>query len=383
MTSVGVGSKYSSMPKSKREKKAKIVPYAKGFHPRPSDQSLEAIGCGVVPSPELLPTPDHFPAIPDPTSIDDWLAQYNETGQTFKQFLDDCPWLSRRKWKYMKQRFVPSGSNIREKYPDGVICLLPIGRFDDVTAPSSADLAEYVRLFFCLPVQVLPAVELRQEADTVVWIDKKGGDEEEPRPVRLQCRFDRASGSTQLTVHSILTQLKQSIPDNALCLIGFTMSDLYDTKPDLFVAGMASGNRRVGVFSFYRYHPTLTFSTEFWYEIHSSVTVADEAETKQIVLQRSCKLIVHEIAHLMGVDHCIWFSCCMNGSGHIAEDFKQPMFLCPVDLHKLQTLCGFDVVSRYQGMLSFFVKHKMTEEAKWLQRRIAFITSTQRAHTPK
>ena len=361
------------MPKSKTVKKSMPIPYARGFHPRSSKESLKAIGCG-TPSRELVPSSDLFPAIPAPTSIDDWLAQYNETGQTYKQFLDDCPWLSSRKWKYMKQRFVPSGSTILEKYPDGVICLLPIGSFGEITAPSILDLAEYVRLFFCLPVQVLSGVELRHEDDKVFWIDPASGDESGPRPIKLQCRFDRKSGRTQLTVNSILTQLKHSIPDNALCLIGFTMSDLYDDKSDLFVAGMASGNRRVGVFSFYRYNPSLTFSTEFWHEVYQSASghvTADD--NKRIVLQRSCKLIVHEIAHLMGVDHCVWFSCCMNGSGHIAEDFKQPMFLCPVDLRKLQTLCGFDILSRYQGMLSFFLKHRMTDEAEWLQRRISFI----------
>ena len=26
----------------------------------------------------------------------------------------------------------------------------------------------------------------------------------------------------------------------------------------------------------------------------------------------------------------------------------QPIYLCPVDLHKLQHLCGFDVVERYK-----------------------------------
>ncbi|KAJ7369385.1 metallopeptidase [Desmophyllum pertusum] len=70
--------------------------------------------------------------------------------------------------------------------------------------------------------------------------------------------------------------------------------------------------------------------------------------------QRSCKLLVHEIAHLFGVNHCIWFSCCMNGSGHLSEDFAQPIYLCPVDLHKLQHLCGFDVVDRYRKLLEFF-----------------------------
>ena len=36
----------------------------------------------------------------------------------------------------------------------------------------------------------------------------------------------------------------------------------------------------------------------------------------------------------------------------------QPIYLCPVDLHKLQYLCGFDVIGRYKKVIicsSFFV----------------------------
>jgi hypothetical protein len=28
----------------------------------------------------------------------------------------------------------------------------------------------------------------------------------------------------------------------------------------------------------------------------------------------------------------------------------QPIYLCPVDLHKLQRLCGFDIVQRYRNV---------------------------------
>jgi hypothetical protein len=44
-----------------------------------------------------------FKPIPQPTSIDDWLAQYDEEGQTYKQFLLECPWLSTRKRKSVKK----------------------------------------------------------------------------------------------------------------------------------------------------------------------------------------------------------------------------------------------------------------------------------------
>lgn len=55
------------------------------------------------------------------------------------------------------------------------------------------------------------------------------------------------------------------MPDDALCLIGLTPYDLYGDESDLFVAGMASGNRCVAIFSLLRYDPALAFSKEFWY----------------------------------------------------------------------------------------------------------------------
>ncbi|ESO92355.1 hypothetical protein LOTGIDRAFT_79079, partial [Lottia gigantea] len=123
--------------------------------------------------------------------------------------------------------------------------------------------------------------------------------------------------------------------------------DLYADEPDLFVAGMAAGNHKVAVFSLNRYDPCLEFSKEFWFE-RQIVGGFTQKERKKLILQRSCKLVVHEICHILGIDHCIFYDCCMNGSGHLEEDFQQPMFLCPVDLHKLQTLCGFDIKKRYK-----------------------------------
>lgn len=191
----------------------------------------------------------------------------------------------------------------------------------------------------------------------------------------LEARFHATSGNYQLQGGSVLTMIKQTMPDDAICLMVLTMSDIYDTPPDLFVAGLAAGNHRVGVFSLRRYNPTLTFSKEHWYQI--TETNAGIGQIERTVLQRSCKLLVHEVAHLLGVDHCIWYSCCMNGSGHLAEDFRQSMHLCPVDLRKLQHLCGFDVVKRYQRLAGFFRTHKLAEEEKWVRRRLIFLRDGQ------
>ena len=157
--------------------------------------------------------------------------------------------------------------------------------------------------------------------------------------------------------------------------MALTMSDLYDTNSDLFVAGMAAGNHRVGVFSLKRYDPTVTFASDNWYDIITG-HVTNKEEQKTVLLQRSCKLLVHEIAHIFGIDHCIWYSCCMNGSGHLAEDFRQSMHLCPVDLRKLQTLIGFNVLERYQKLKEFFTKHKLETEREWTLKRIEFLTSS-------
>jgi len=65
----------------------------------------------------------------------------------------------------------------------------------------------------------------------------------------------------------------------------------------------------------------------------------------------------------------------MNGSGHLAEDFSQPMHLCPIDLRKLQTLVGFDVRHRYNELKTFYETHKMSEEVTWICRRLALMSN--------
>ena len=63
----------------------------------------------------------------------------------------------------------------------------------------------------------------------------------------------------------------------------------------------------------------------------------------------------HEICHLFCLSHCVYFSCAMNGSNHLEESNRRPMFLCPVCLVKLKsTKLNFDIKERYAEMLKFF-----------------------------
>ena len=374
------------MPKQRTLKSItprKSLPYARGFRPPSATRCIKAISHPSLPLDELpahlVPHQTSLSPLPKPTSIDDWLAQYKEPGQDFARFLSDNPWLSSRKWRQMTCDFNSKGKTITERYPGAAIYLVPLGSFD-TAAPAFSDLAEYVRLFYGLPVKSIDGVDLEFEKTSAVYLTREASPFSSSRrkqKLLLQLRYNRTTGHRQLQVGSILTALRQLIPADALFVVALTMEDLYDENPDLFVAGMAAGNHRVGMFSFHRYDPAITFSPEHWYDVKRKKTAAvKRREHKRLVLQRSCKLLVHELAHLLGVDHCIWYDCCMNGSGHLQEDFRQSMFLCPVDLNKLQRLCGFDVVARYRGMMGYFGRHELEEERGWVERRLGEITAS-------
>ncbi|XP_068701682.1 archaemetzincin-2-like isoform X2 [Montipora foliosa] len=368
----------------KRKRQRTEISFAPGFHLPTPKQSRNAVG--LSPIPKLFePGPEnvYFTKVPHPTCQDDWLAQYDEEGQSFKNFVRTCPWISGRKVKFVRQNFIPEGRNLKERYPNGKIYIEPLGDFNQSSSdcsPCIDDLADFTQRFYGLPVVILPVVSIKlpESKGGVVMCEKdlsvKAGARKSSRVhlKQLQLNYRWSQGHIQLKVDSIHALLRQHIPEDALCLIGLTMMDLFEDETDLFVAGLAAGNQRVAVFSFARYNPCLSFSTEHWYQIWCSKEL-DRLEKEKILLQRSCKLLVHEIAHLMGLEHCIWFSCCMNGSGHLSEDFAQPIYLCPVDLHKLQHLCGFDVVDRYRKLLEFFKRHNLTEEAQWCEARLLFV----------
>lgn len=377
------------MPKVKKPKLHKYkecVPYAKGFKPPSKTRQVNAIGLdGSIPC-ELNPASDpsgyeFFKSIPQPTNVNDWLAQYNEEGQTYKQFLSECPWLSTRKRKGSKQNFIPNGKNILERYPNGKIYIAPVGKIDGEIS-YFGELAKFAEIYLGIPVCILPQIEVNViiKDKKIYWTEDPGKDGQygasrrstRPKQHTLESRFHK--NRYQIGVPDLLHMLRQKLPDDAVCFIGLTMSDLFCDNTDLFVAGMAAGNHHVAIFSFHRYNPALSFSDADWYDIYKDIT-QEEDTIQRTMFHRSCKLLVHEINHLLGIDHCIFYDCCMNGSGHLTEDFCQPMHLCPVDLHKLQTLVGFNVVERYKSLLQFYNKHEMTKEKEWVEKRLNFIKS--------
>ena len=87
-----------------------------------------------------------------------------------------------------------------------------------------------------------------------------------------------------------------------------------------------------GVFSFNRYRPGR--------DGMAGSASMHAVQQKSLLLSRANKTAVHELGHMFGIGHCVHRQCCMNGSGHLREDFAIPEFLCPVDLAKFRAALG-------------------------------------------
>ncbi|KAJ7442676.1 hypothetical protein FB451DRAFT_99911 [Mycena latifolia] len=74
-------------------------------------------------------------------------------------------------------------------------------------------------------------------------------------------------------------------------------------------------------------------------------------------LGRACRTASHELGHCLGIDHCVYYACAMQGTASLREDGRQPPFLCPVDLAKLLHATGKTQESTYRAMLAFCDKH--------------------------
>jgi len=296
-----------------------------GAFERPSEnERLRALGNLFEEPPSLrqLLTPnDDFPPIATPRP-GDWLDEHPENGQTFEEYRD-------------------SGAN-RPDASRHIIYLLPIGDFPDDTSPPLADLRAYAAAFFQMEVKLLPAYATHD--------------------LEFEPRQNRHSGRRQVLTTSIMDFLQTRLPADACCLLGVTMTDLYPQASWNFVFGQASIDRRVGVYSFARYDPA------FWKQERGK-------GYRDVILQRSCKVLVHETAHMFGLLHCTYYDCVVNGSNSMPETDAQPQHLCPVCLRKLHHALGFDAVKRYGELARFYGGQKWFEESDWVQRQLARMPS--------
>ena len=228
----------------------------------------------------------------------DWLAIRDEPGQLLGEYV-----AALRNKKSAKRH---------------TIYIQPLGEPDERLKAVLGKMREFAAVFFDCKTVLLPAAPAPQYAYA---------------PERRQHNASR-----------ILHRLARRVPDDGLALVGVTSLDLY--VPQLnFVFGLASYNRRVGVYSVARY-----------------------GVEPDKLLRRSLKVMSHETGHILGLAHCIFYECGMAGSNSMPESDRRPIHFCPVCVKKLQHNLGFDAQKRYERLGEFYAKLGWDADAAFVRK---------------
>ncbi|MBI4613817.1 MAG: hypothetical protein HY720_09420 [Planctomycetes bacterium] len=230
-----------------------------------------------------------------------------------------------------------ASSPVRATEEQTRIVLVPIGSMGERGDEILSSMRRYGEIFFGCRVDVGEAAALPEKG----------------RRVREDGRHRWSQHLTGVLMEEVLIP---RLPRDAIVLLGITMADLYPDPDWNYVFGQANLRRRVGVYSLVRYAP------EFWGE-------EDTPEARSQTLRRACQVFAHETCHMFSMEHCLHFSCAMNGSNSLDESDRQPLWLCPVCASKLSWNRGLDPLARYRGLAGFFREVGLEEIALWHEKR--------------
>jgi predicted Zn-dependent protease len=160
----------------------------------------------------------------------------------------------------------------------------------------------------------------------------------------------------QYDLVQVCATLKEILPADAYCATAITSVDICEDRYD-YVIGKADLRSRTGIVSTARYTPG-------WDEF-----IEDESEYGYA--WRCMNVIAHEICHSLGIAHCVYYHCIMNGSD-TGDD--RPIITCPICLkkvaHNIGQVATFDVVTRYQKLEEVYKKNGFTNDVIWIQERL-------------
>ena len=212
----------------------------------------------------------------------------------------------------------------------------------------------------------------------------------------------------QLNLNDLTEVAMDILPSDAYALLVMTAHDIYESDDDDFCCGRAWGASRIAIVSSARYHTTMddlhdvdgkhvwpaSHCKAFVDEIsaqgqagtsdktgrkamkgskaangptlnlastplqkalnahmHSfSTEISPDAKAASALLFRLCRTTSHELGHCFGLDHCMYKACVMQGSGSVAEDMRQPPYLCLVCDRKIAwAILQGDSAGKVQG----------------------------------
>jgi archaemetzincin len=242
----------------------------------------------------------------------DWLAEHEEQGQTFREYLSANP--------------------VRRDRDHNAIHLCLVGDFDEPQGRVIDLTREYLGLFFDVPVHVRRRLAV---ADI---------------PARARRKHPEWSDKQVLSTFILREVLEPDAPADALAYLALTACDLWPGKGWNFVFGQANLRNRVGVWSIYR---------NGW--------PGSSAEAFRLCLRRTLLIAAHETGHVLTLRHCTAFRCLMNGSNSHEERDRSPLHPCPVCLRKLLWNLRTEPVAHLKWLGSFCRAHGLGD-AEWFKR---------------
>lgn len=262
---------------------------------------------------KLRPLADPLPS-PRPG---DWLAEHDEPGQTFAEYLDAKP--------------------VRKSDKLHTIYLCLAGDFTEAQRRILDLVRDYLALFFDSPVKVQRQIALASI------------------PARARRTHPSWGDQQVLTGYVLHEVLEPERPADALAYLALTASDLWPGKGWNFVFGEANLWQRTGVWSIYRN--------------------GDPVEDFTLCLRRTLGTASHELCHVLTMHHCTAFRCLMNGSNHQEERDARPLHLCPVCLRKLCWNLRVEPVPYLTKMKAFCKQNGLNPETGSYEQAIAALTT--------
>jgi archaemetzincin len=247
----------------------------------------------------------------------DWLAEHDELGQTFAEYLEARP--------------------VRKSDKLHTIYLCLVGDFSEAERCILALTQDYLAIFFDCPVKVQRQIALASI------------------PARAR-RTHPSWGDPQVLTGYILHEiLEPERPADALACLALTASDLWPGRGWNFVFGEANLRQRTGVWSIYRN--------------------GDPGEDFTLCLRRTLSTASHETGHILGMAHCTAFRCLMNGSNHQEERDARPLHLCPICLRKLCWNLRAEPMPYLMNLKAFCQQNGLDVESRWYERAMAALAT--------
>ncbi|KAJ5288736.1 hypothetical protein N7478_001766 [Penicillium angulare] len=314
-----------------------------------------------------------------------------------------------------------------------------LGKGTQTQSPNFPDVCEYLSAFYHgLPVKALPRTALQFTCGMREIVNNVKATSTSWECVRIRTRpCPDGIYRRQLDTNDLLDAAISILPKDAYALLLLVDHDLYEDEDDTFICGRAYGGSRVAVVSSVRYNPDLD-EAQFIERVHawplshcavyisaccstsmpkakrpgksepteghqpktleastdseSPVTSLDAAFTRSSTIDNSnmsqesltalwlgriCRTTSHELGHCFGIDHCVYYACCMQGTSCLCEDTRQPPYLCPVDQAKLLHVTEVTEAQRNHALVSFCERPEFREThffapfTAWLRTRLS------------